>query len=123
MSEPDQPKPSIGPVPDPRLLNGIVDALQIRLADKQAGCVAAIERLIGALENVAEEPSAGLTDEIIAELAAARRSLGDILSGGTVSAEELAGAARRLSLLAQTYSVLAASDVGRTTRDAARANA
>ncbi len=120
MSEPHQPA-SPPAAPDARLLNGIVGALQIHMADKQADCVSAIERLIGALENVVEEPSAGLTDQIIAELDAARQALAEIQSGGTASAEDLAAVARRLSLLAQTYAVLAASDTGRTTRHGADA--
>lgn len=102
--------------PDPRLVHGIVAALKYRLADYQSACVASIDRLIGSLQGVVAEPSPGLTDQIIAELAAARRALTTLDVDRAADADALEAISRRLKLLAQTTTVLLASDVGMASR-------
>ncbi len=102
--------------PDPQLVHGIVAALKNRLADYQSACVASIDQLICSLQGVVAEPSPGLTDEIIAELEAARRALDTLDVERAADADALEAISRRLKLLAQTTAVLLASDVGMAAR-------
>ncbi len=102
--------------PDPRLVHGIVAALQGRLADYQSACVASIDKLVGTLRRTVKEPSSGPRDDIIAELEAARRALGALDAGHPAHADELGTIARRLNTLAQTTTAMLASNVGLRSR-------